>query len=176
MISSIARVLVALGGNTRPGELAAGFASGMWLVLLPAGNALWWVLFVLLGFFRLNMAVMVLTLAAGQLLMPLIDPLVDRLGYLVLTAEPLGGFFGALADMPLLAFTRFQDSLVTGGLIVGLTLWVPFFFLGKFLVRVLREHVFARIRESTWWRRLKSIPILSKLGGAVADVHARVAG
>jgi uncharacterized protein (TIGR03546 family) len=176
MITSIAKILVALGGNTRPGEMAAGFASGIWLALLPAGNLLWWALFVVHGFFRVNMAVLLLVLAGGSLLAPLLDPLMDALGVAVLGFGPLYPAFSALADMPLVSFTRFNDALVTGGFLTGLILWIPLFFVGKVLVKVLREQVFARIRESAWWKRLRSLPLFSKLGGAIADVHSRVAG
>lgn len=176
MITSIAKILVALGGNTRPGEMASAFASGIWLALLPAGNLLWWSLFVLHGFFRINMAVLLLVLAGGSALAPLLDPVLNSLGLAILGFAPLHSFFVSLADMPIVSFTRFNDALVTGGFVAGLVVWIPMFFLGRLLVSVLRKHVFARIRESGWWRRIKSMPLFSKLGGAVADIHSRVAG
>ncbi len=62
MIKGIARLIVALNANTRPGEIAAGAAFGLLLALVPGGNLLWSVLFILTFFLKINMAMELLLL------------------------------------------------------------------------------------------------------------------
>ena len=71
-----------LNANTRPGEIAAGAAFGLLLALLPGGNLLWFALFVLTFFLKLNMAMQFVVLGLLRLIAPLVDPALDSPGSL----------------------------------------------------------------------------------------------
>ena len=68
MIKAIAKLIVALNGNVKKSQLAAGFAWGLLLGLVPMGNFFWVVLFLVSFFFRHNHASKLLSMAALKLL------------------------------------------------------------------------------------------------------------
>jgi hypothetical protein len=69
-------------------------------------------------------------------------------------------------NTPVLPFLRLDNSLVTGGLAAGIVLWVPFFFLGRLLIRFYRTTLRDRIASSRLARFFEKTPILKKLTAA----------
>ena len=167
MIKGIARLIVALNANTRPGEIAAGAAFGLLLALVPGGNLLWIALFAATFFLRLNMAMQLLLMGLLRLVVPLADPILDALGHAVLTLPFLQPVFTAMQNAPLVPLTRFNDSLVMGGLLAGLILWAPVFLLLVALVRMYRRRLRERIANSRLARAIARVPVLSAIGKAV---------
>jgi uncharacterized protein (TIGR03546 family) len=167
MIKAIARLIVALNANTRPGEIGAGAAFGLMLALVPGGNLLWTALFIVTFFLKLNTAVLLLLMALFRLIVPLADPALDALGHAVLTLPGLEPLFIALLNAPLLPLSRFNDTVVMGGLLAGLLLWVPAFLAFAALVRLYRRSLRERIANSRLVRAILRFPFLSAIGKAV---------
>lgn len=167
MIKAIARLIVALNANTRPGEIGAGAAFGLMLALVPGGNLLWTALFIVTFFLKLNTAVQLLLMALFRLVVPIADPALDALGHAVLTLPGLAPLFTALLNAPVLPLTRFNDTVVMGGLLAGLLLWVPAFFAFVALVRLYRRSLRERIANSRLVRAILRFPFLSAIGKAV---------
>lgn len=174
MIGFFAKVFVALNSNSRPGELASGLAFGFFLALLPGGNLLWAVLFIVAFFIKHNTGAFLVSLALFRFVTPLFDPLLDRLGGTVLEFPALQSLFTRLYNLPLLPYTSFNNSLVMGGFLLGLILWVPLFFLFRLLVGIYRTRLAPKIAGSRLVRGLKAIPLVSKFLGAVEKVTAYV--
>jgi len=167
MIGLIAKILVALNSNSRPGEMASGLSFGLWLSLVPGGNLLWIILFVVAFFLKHNTAAFLLSLAAFRLIVPLSDPLLDSLGGFVLSQPGFHGFFTGLYNLPLGIYTSFNNTVVAGGFLAGLLLWFPVFMLVRVLIRIYRRYVAPKLAESRPVRFLKRVPILSRLARAI---------
>lgn len=167
MIKTIARFIVALNANTRPAGLAAGAAVGLLLALVPGGNLLWIALFLVTFFLKINMAAQFLVMGLARLLVPLADPLLDRLGWLVLTAPRLQGLLASLARMPVVPWTRFNDTVVMGGLVAGLALWLPAFLLFLLLVLLYRRTLREKVVNSRLGRAVARVPLVSAIGKAI---------
>ena len=167
IVTWIARVIASLNANRRPGEIAAGLATGVLLALLPAGNLLWVTLFVLTAFVKLNFGMELIAVAILSPLAPLLDPALHALGLRVLSAPGLAPVFAAVYSLPLMPFTRFNNTVVMGALIAGLAAWVPAFLLGRVLVRVYRTHLHPRLAESKIVKTFQRIPIVSRIAGLV---------
>ena len=167
VINWIAKLVAGLIANRRPGEVAAGIAFGLLLALLPAGNLLWIGLFVLTFFLKLNLGAELAALGVLRLIVPAADPLLDQIGYAVLTAPGLDTLWRGLAEIPPVAFTRFNNSVVMGGLIAGVVLWLPVFFLSRASVVVFRARIQPRIAESRIVKAFTRIPLVSKFGQAL---------
>ena len=173
MLKGIVKLVMALNSNKGTGEIAAGAAFGLLLALVPAGNLLWGALLLITWFLKVNFAVEMLVIAVLKLVLPLVDPLLDSLGHAVLTLPPLRGLFAALYNVPLVPFTRFNNSIVMGGLLAGIVLWVPACRGFESLVRVYREKAKPRIERSRlykWFRKLPLIESLAKLAAGAAGV------
>lgn len=163
IVTWIARLIASLNANRRPGEIAAGIAMGVWLALLPAGNLLWVALFLITIFVKLNLAIELLILAVLSPLSGLADGQLHFIGSAVLTAETLHEFFTGLYNVPLVPFTRFNNTVVMGALIAGAVLWIPVFLLGRVLVRVYRRRIHPRLAESRIVKAIHRIPGVSRL-------------
>jgi uncharacterized protein (TIGR03546 family) len=171
MIRYIAKVFAALNAHGRPGEIAAGAACGLVLALIPGGNLLWFFLFLLFFFLKINTAMMFLVLALGKLLLSFLDPVLHEIGLAVLTLSAFEGIFTWLFNLPVLPLTRFNNTIVMGGLIGGIILWIPFFILGRIAVRAYRKVIRNRIADSKFVKGIKKVPLFSKLIKGYRKAH-----
>jgi uncharacterized protein (TIGR03546 family) len=167
MIKAIARLIVALNGNVKKSQLAGGFAWGVLLGLVPAGNFFWIVLLVVSFFFRHNHSAKLLMMLLIKLLGPLLAPPVDLLGWAVLNFEPLLPFFTSLYNMPFVPFTHFNNTLVSGGLVGGLVLWLPVFFVSFGLVSLYRNTIAPVVRKAKVFKVIAKIPFLNQISRAI---------
>jgi uncharacterized protein (TIGR03546 family) len=168
MLKPVAKLIAALNGNLKKGQIAAGFSWGVLLGLVPAGNFFWILLFVVSFFFKHHHASKALVLAIIKLLMGFIAPSMDVLGWEILHIQALQPLFTALYNMPFVPLTRFNNTLVAGGLAGGLALWLPVFFLVFALVPLYRNKAAPKIRDSKVMKAVKKLPLVSALSKAVS--------
>ena len=146
----------ALNSQGTPGQVAAGMAFGAALGLTPiaslhnlvivllvlvlnvslAGFSLGWALFVPVGF--------------------LLDPLFDAIGNGLLGSPGLTPLWTRLANTPVIPFTSFNNSVVLGSLVSWVILWLPLFFLFRYLVAKYRVHVFERLKKMRFFRAVQA--------------------
>ncbi len=174
MIGLFAKLIVALNSNSRPGEMASAIAFGFLLALIPGGNLLWVLLFILAFFLKHNMGSFLLSLALFRLITPLFDSLLSSFGGLILDASFLRGFFTYLYNLPLFSYTNFNNTVVLGAFVAGVVLWTPVFILFVKLVRIYRKTLAPKIAESKIIKALKKVPILSKLTKAVSKLSVAI--
>ncbi len=157
-------MLRALTSARKPAEVAGGVAWGLLLAFIPGGNLLWIILFLGTFFLNINMGTVLLSLGVFKILVPLTDPLLDRLGYTLLNLPALRPFFACLLDLPVFGFTRINNSIVCGGLVAGLLFWFPVFLASRALVVLFRDKVQSRIAGSRFYKWLARLPLAGKLG------------
>lgn len=163
IIKKISKLLVVLNANTRPAHLAAGCAWGILLALVPSGNLLWVGLFILTFFLKINTTMQMLALGLGKLLVPLLGNTLHSLGYSVLSLPALEPFFTRLYNIPLVPFTRFNNTLVTGGLLSGVICWPLIFLVVLWLVTFYRRYLRERIVKSGWGKFFMKSPFIARL-------------
>ena len=168
MLKPIAKLIVALNGNIKKSQIAAGFSWGLLLGLIPAGNIFWIILFAASFFFKHHHASKLLIMAIVKLLAGAIAPLVDEAGWEILHIEALQPLFTSLYNMPFVPWTRFNNTLVAGGLVSGIILWLPVFFLIFLLVPLYRGKVVPKIRNSKILAGIKKMPLVAPLLEAVS--------
>jgi uncharacterized protein (TIGR03546 family) len=166
----IATLIVAINANNRAWEIAAGVSFALLLALIPTGNLLWFCLFVVTFFLKINLAAEMLFLALFKLLTPLADGLLHRLGLWVLSRPSLSDIFTGAYNLPLLPLSRFNNTVVMGGLIAGILLWVPVFLLFRQLVILYRSRLRDRIAGSRLVKALRRVPLVMKIGNAVRKI------
>jgi len=178
MIKSIVRAVMALNSNARREHVAAGFAFGLLFALMPAGNLLWFALYFLTLFLKVNYGTQLLATLLLGLARPLLGAPLDALGWAILHAPPLQGFFTALYNAPIAPLTRFYNTIVMGGLAAGLALWLPVFFGMRAFVSLYRAKIAPRIMRSKIYKAFVKLPLVGKLLGAAqaASGISRVLG
>lgn len=172
VVKWIVNFLKSLNSNQRPGEIAGGAAFAMLLALMPSSNLLWMALFVLTFFLKINNAIMVVLLAVFKIITPLFDPLLHQIGYSILTIPSLKGFFTALYNTPLIPFTKFNNTIVLGGFVAGVVVWIPMFILFLWLTGLYRTKAAEKIRNSKFVQFFMRIPVIS----GIVNILSKTAG
>ncbi len=170
MISYIVKLLKALNTNSHPGEIAHAVAIGMLLGFMPKNNALWYLLFVFFLFVRVHKGALLLAVLAASLLARLFDPLFDAIGYAVLTFSPLEPVYAALLDIPFVAFTKFNNTIVAGALVFGLILYIPVYILIRILIKSWRTHLAPALVRSKFMQAFYQTPFIAKIIGFFTEV------
>jgi uncharacterized protein (TIGR03546 family) len=173
MINSIAQFVAALNGNLKRGQIAAGFAWGLLFGLVPAGNFFWILFFLISFFFRHHNGSKILVMAIVKLLFFALWPLTDALGWELLHVESLTPLYTTLYNMPFVPFTKFNNTLVAGGLAAGLALWIPVYFLVRALVPSYRKTIAPKIRSSKLVQSINKVPLINNLLSAVRTIHEK---
>lgn len=121
-------LVAALHGSSDPRHLAAGFALGAALGLVPKGNLFALGFFFLFFLLRLNKGTALMSAAFFTPVGYLLDAPAHKVGLALLKADALKGLWTALYDMPVVPLTRFNNTVVLGNLVFGLALFVPLYF------------------------------------------------
>jgi uncharacterized protein (TIGR03546 family) len=166
----VATLIVAVNANNRAGEVTAGVSFALLLALIPSGNLLWFFLFLITFFLKIHLGAELLFLALFKLLAPLTDSLLHRLGLVVLNQPFLAGLFTGAYNLPLVPLSRFNNTVVMGGLVAGIVLWVPVFLLFRRLVVLYRRRLRDRIANSRLVKALRRVPLIATIGNAVRKV------
>lgn len=163
MLQQIVKFLKALNSNRNPSEIANACCMGLLLGFMPKDNALWFLIFIFFLFVRINKpAYLVFTLLFSQLAW-LLDPMFSDVGYKVLTLEQLSGFFGWLLDVPFVGFTKFNNSIVMGSLVISLVLYIPLFILIRLLILLWRKKISPKLGDSALMKAFSKVPLIQKI-------------
>ncbi len=171
MAAPVIKLFKALNTNSHPGEIAHAASIGILLGLVPKNNALWYILFVFFLFVRIHKGCLFLSILLGTPIAPLFDPLFDSLGYTVLTFEALKPAYGNLLEIPFVAFTEFNNTIVAGSLTASLILYTPVYTLTRFLVFVWRKFAAPAFTQSKFIQALYKAPLIAKIAGLFTEAE-----
>ena len=171
IIRLLAKLLTLLNSNRRAVEIGASIAFGLWLAIVPAANLFFVALVIVVFLVKVNLGMTIVSFVGFSLLVPALDPLLSSVGYRLLTAASLQGFYERAYALPVVPFTRFNDTLVAGSVVSGGALFVPVMVLGVLLVRLYRKHGHARIANSVVVKAIMKTPLAQKIAAAVSQVQ-----
>ncbi len=169
MIAFISNLLKSLNANTNPGEIAHGVACGLLLGFLPKDNLLWPLVFIFLFFIRINKPAYLILLAVGSALTASLDPTFDVLGLSFLTWDKVRSAYVFLLDIPFVAFTKINNSVLIGSLLGGLIAYIPMYAIARVLVYVWRKWGVILLRKSKLIKVISQVPLVSKIVNLVGD-------
>ncbi|MFN0117638.1 MAG: TIGR03546 family protein [Elusimicrobiota bacterium] len=144
----VAKILSILNGEVSPRQIAAGFSIGVLIGLLPLGGLM--SLFVIFGAFLINVNLAIMFVAAGifKIIAYAIDPIANQIGYQLLTQVPaLTPFWTKLYNLPVVPYTKFNNTLVLGSLVLGIVLLIPAYFLAKKGIVQYRTHLKQKVLD-----------------------------
>lgn len=163
MLNKIVALLKSLNSNSKPSQIANSFCLGLLLGLMPKTNLLWYMLMIFFAFVRINKAGYWLWMLIGSLLGSLFDPMFDTIGYAVLTWSPLENFFDWWINVPFLAFTKLNNTIVCGSLVFSLICYIPLFALFIGFLKIWRKTIAPAFINSKMLKTLYQIPALANL-------------
>lgn len=130
-----------------PRLLAASLAFGMLLGFVPKDNLIAAALGVLMLALRFNLTVAMTSAAMFSAMAAILDPIADALGRAVLTHSAFIDFWARLYQIPLLPWTRFNNTVVMGSLLLALGLVTPMYLGAIHLIERYRPPVVAWVKQ-----------------------------
>jgi len=86
----------------------------------------------------------------------ILDPAFDAIGFWVLNLPSLQSLFTSLFNMPIVPFTRFNNTIVMGSGVLAILL-SPFVYIGSlYIVKQYRVQVVARYQQTKFWKAVKA--------------------
>lgn len=150
----IARLLKALNSESQPWQIAMAIALGMVIGLTPTLRLhnLFIVLVVMM--FRINLSSFLVAWALFSGLAIVFQQALIDLGHSILTDSAMEAWWTALYNTGIGQLSQFNHTLTAGGLALGLVLFIPVFYLARYLVISYREKLM------TWVNKLKIVEFL----------------
>ena len=163
MIKPVVKLVKALSTNTDPGEIAHAFACGILLGYMPKNNLLWYILFVAILFMRIQRSALTLSLILGALLAPLCDPLFDKVGWWILTQQGAIPTYRYLLNIPFVAFTKFNNTIVMGSLACGIIVYIPLYWICRGIVLLWRKCIAGPLNKTPALKAMKNLPLIESI-------------
>lgn len=134
-------VVSVLIAHDSPRQLAAGISLGMLLGMVPKGNLTAVVLAGALFSLRVNRGAGLASAIAFSWLGMFLDPLAHRVGWQILSLQPLQHLFAACFELPLVPWSGLNNTVVVGQLVLGLYAVYPVYRLSLQLSQRWRDEV-----------------------------------
>lgn len=134
MFRRILKILKALNSNQRPWQISVALFLGAIAGFTPLLSLHNLVVLLLVFFINVNVGMFVLSLAGCTLIAYLLDPIFHRIGYGLLTAEGLNGFWTQFFSCPVFLLGNLNNTIVMGSLVFTLVLGIPLIFVMNKLV------------------------------------------
>jgi uncharacterized protein (TIGR03546 family) len=125
LVRPLRHAVSALLGGDSPRQLAAGFAIGMVLGLVPKGNLIALSLCVLVFSLRVNTSLALVAALAFSWAGAVLDPFASKLGLQVLGVESMQVAYASVFNLPLGPWLGFNNTVVIGSLLIGLYFAYP---------------------------------------------------
>jgi len=145
-----------LNSDTGNISIAAGMTCGFILGMTPTLSLHSLIVFIILFLFRIQIGAALVTAFFFKFAAFLLDPVFHSIGSKVLVMESLQGFFTTLYNMPIIPFTRFNNSIVMGSAVVTFALSPVVFILSQIFIVKYREVVVARFRSTKLWKAVEA--------------------
>lgn len=154
-------IMTTLHSNISPNQIAGGCVLGMILGLIPAKSLLTAVIVLMILLFNVNIGSALLMAAFFAFLGLFTDPLADRVGHLLLvSANGLTPLWTYLYNLPLVPFTRFNNTVVLGSFTLALVLTVPVFLFMRWFILYYRKNLVEKVEK---WKIMKVFKLASPL-------------
>jgi uncharacterized protein (TIGR03546 family) len=131
LIATARSVFRALLKGTAPEQLAAGFALGMLIGLVPKGNLIALSLCVLLFSLRCNKGLGIVAAIAFSFVGAWTDPFAHKLGLIVLSVDSLQPTYASVLSLPLGPWIGFHNTVTTGSFLLGVYFAYPVYWIAR---------------------------------------------
>lgn len=153
----IKKFIKLLNSDASPTQIAFGFALGSIIGLTPFMSLHNLVIWILIFLLKVNVSGAFLGVAAFSIVGLATDPFADKVGYMVLAQmDSLQGLWTALYNMPIIPFTRFNNTIVMGSFVIALILFIPVVIFMKYFIVFYRTHLQQKLEKVKVFKLLKA--------------------
>ncbi len=154
MFQIISNILSILNSNKKPEEICLGVVLGIFAGFFAIAPFNFVFVFLLIVLLNVNSGMFALSTVFFKLLAFLIDPVGDKLGYGVLTADFLVPLWKWLSALPIIPYTRFNNTVVIGDFLIGVII-TPLAWMGT--------RSFIVFYRKNWQEKLQKLKIMQIL-------------
>jgi len=152
----ISKLIKVLRSGESPGLIAGGFAMGFVIGLSPFWTLQNVLILAAAILTKVNLGAVFFAIFFFGFVAFLFDPVFHNLGFYVLAQiENLKALWTAIYNWPIAPFTRFNNTVVMGSLLIALALVVPLYFLTKKGIVAYRNNWAAKLEQSKFMKALK---------------------
>lgn len=142
------KLIKILSSAATPSQIAGGFVLGMIIGLTPVFALHNLVVFLLIMLLNVNIAVAIFGFALFSGIAYLLDPVFHSMGYYLLVDVPgLRHLWITMYNTPILALSRYNNTVVMGSFTGAVILIIPMFFLSSYSVRYYRRTLHSRFQR-----------------------------
>jgi len=156
ILKQIFSFLKLLNSDTGNISLASGVTCGFILGMTPSLSLQTLLIVFLLFTFRIQIGAALVSAFFFKFIAFLLDPAFHAVGSQVLEMKSLQEFFTTLYNMPIIPYTRFNNTIVMGSAVVTFILSPIIFILSQYLIIKYRETVVARFKETKMWKAIQA--------------------
>lgn len=156
LFKQIFQFIKLLNSENGTNQIAAGIAAGFVLGMTPALSLQTILVFVCIFAFRIQAGAAMVSAGFFAFAAYLLDPLFDSVGRFFLELPSLHNTFTTLYNLPIIPFTRFNNSIVMGSGIITILLSPAIFFLARFLVIKYRRQFLERFKNTRFWKAVQA--------------------
>jgi uncharacterized protein (TIGR03546 family) len=150
-----------LHSDGSPSQIAFGVALGAALGLTPIANVHNAIVLLLLAVLNVSFAAGLLAWGVFVPLGFMLDPLFHRIGTKLLESPALRPLWTSWDNLPGMALTNFNNTVVLGSVVFWLLSFVPIYFAARVGVVKYRATLGDRIRNSRYYRLLETSQVYS---------------
>ena len=155
-IRALGGLYKALRSSGSPWQIAGGVGLGLVLGFQPLTSPLSVLVILMILFFNVNPGSAALAAAVSAAFAVLLDPVAHAIGYaLLVQADFLAPCWTFLYNLPVVPFTRFNNTVVLGSLVLSLALLVPVMAATRRGVVYYRERLHAKVAASGFMKWFK---------------------
>lgn len=149
---SFFKLLHSENGNN---QIAWGIALGFILGMTPALSLQSLLVFLLLFIFRIQIGAAFIAAFFFKFIAYLLDPIFNSIGSAVLSVGSLQETFTTLYNMPIIPFTRFNNTIVMGSAVVSILLAPVVYILANILIAKYRVFIVDRFKDTKFFKAWK---------------------
>ena len=136
-------------GFDTPHQLGLGMALGVAVGLIPKDSMFPYVIGVIAILSTANLLCFGIGVIVAHVVSPFLDHLTHLIGSWFLTFNPLEPIWATLIELPVIPWTRFNNTVVMGTLILGVLLAVPVYTITRMVSRTAGSWLASQWNRST---------------------------
>ena len=156
LLKQLLNLIKMLHSENGTAQIAWGLTLGAFLGFSPFFSLQTFLILTILFFFRVQFGAAFLSAFVFKFIAFLIDPLANSLGQWALELPSMRPMYTNLYNIPLIPYTRFNNSIVMGSFLVALILAPFLYFFFAYSVKKYRTTVVAKFEQSKSYKALKA--------------------
>ncbi len=145
-----------LNSETGTNQIAAGVAAGFVLGMTPSLSLQSLLIFILMFVFRIQIGAAFISAFFFSFIAYILDPIFHAVGEYILRIPSLQSFFITLYNMPIIPFTRFNNTIVMGSGIIAIILTPIIFISCRIMIWKYRATILARFKSTKFWKAVQA--------------------